>query len=350
MEILTPSQYPEYESFVKNHPTGGITQSVKWHGVKHNWLHEVVVSRGESGEIAGGMSVLIRKFPTGTSLMYAPRGPVCNLYDRAVMDDLKTGADALAKKYRAHIFKIDPDMAETDARFLSQMSSMGFKQFKDETGFETIQTRFNYRLYLNGRTEDELFANLTQKTRYNIRVAQKHGVEVRVAGPEYLDDFTRIMRTTGERDGFSTRPKAYFERMLSVLGENCRLYMAFYNGVPVSGAVTTNFAGKTCYIYGASDNVHRNVMPNYLIQWEMIRWAVETGCTVYDFQGVSGKLDETDSHLYGLYRFKKGFNGTLDASCGEFDYVYRPLGAKVADIAVDLNEWLRAQKRRLFAK
>ena len=100
-------------------------------------------------------------------------------------------------------------------------------------------------------------------------------------------------------------------------------------------------------MYGASDNVYRNVMPNYLIQWEMIRWAIQTGCTVYDFQGVSGNITDENDHLYGLYRFKKGFNGTLDELAGEFDYVYRPLRAKLVDHAIDLNEWLRGVKRRL---
>lgn len=347
MEVLSKNQYAEYEKFVQSHPGGSITQSVKWHGVKNNWKHEIVVSRDDSGEIVGGVSVLAQKIPLiGTTLLYAPRGPVCDWYDREIMDDLKLGVDTLAKKYRAHIYKIDPDILDSDARFLSLMKSMGFMQIKGGDGFETIQARFNYRLYLKGRTLDELFANLTQKTRYNIRVAQKHGVEIRVVGKEYLDDFIRIMQTTGERDGFSTRPKIYFERMLDSLGKNCRLYIAFYEGQAVSGAITTNYAGKTCYIYGASDNVHRNVMPNYLIQWEMIRWAHETGCTVYDFQGVSGNLDE-NHHLYGLYRFKKGFNGTLDELCGEFDYVYRPLAAKLVDKAIDLNEWLRAMKKRL---
>lgn len=347
MEILSPDRYGEYEDFVKNHPNGGITQSVAWHGVKNNWEHEVVVSRDDTGGIAGGMSVLIRKIPLiGTSLLYAPRGPVCDWYDRAVMTDLKRGADELAKKYRAHLFKIDPDILIDDRDFRSMMTAMGFVQIKGGTGFETIQARFNYRLYLYDWNEDILFANLTQKTRYNVRVAQKHGVEIRVAGKEYLDDFMRLMQMTGERDGFSIRPKIYFERMLDELGEYCRLYMAFYEGQPVSGAITTNYAGKACYIYGASDNAHRNVMANYLIQWEMIRWAVETHCTVYDFQGVSGNLDENNP-LYGLYRFKKGFNGTLDELAGEFDYVYRPFSAKLADKAIDLNEWFRAAKRKL---
>ncbi len=146
---------------------------------------------------------------------------------------------------------------------------------------------------------------------------------------------------TGERDGFATRPKAYFERFLAALGEHARLYLGFYEGRAISGAITTNFGGKACYVYGASDNECRNHMPNYLMQWEMIRWALETGCTVYDFQGVSGNLSPEGNHMYGLYRFKKGFNGQLDELAGEFDYVYRPLRAKMVDRAIILNDRLR---------
>jgi lipid II:glycine glycyltransferase (peptidoglycan interpeptide bridge formation enzyme) len=346
MEILAPEQYPEYEEFAKNHPCGQITQSVRWHGVKPGWKHEVVVSR-EGGRIVGGMSVLARRFPVvGTSLLYAPRGPVCDLFDSAVFDDLMAGARELAKKHRAHTFKIDPDIAESP-ELLALMAARGFSRFTGGEGFETIQARFNYRLYLGGRPEGEIFAGLSQKTRYNIRVAIKHGVEVRVCGPESLEDFVRVMRATGERDGFSTRPKGYFAGMLSSLGEHCRLYMAFYQGEAVAGAIATNYAGRACYIYGASDNAHRNVMPNYLVQWEMIKWALETGCKVYDFQGVSGRTTQEDDPLYGLYRFKKGFNGQLDELCGEFDYTFRPISAKLADLAVDAAETLRGLKRRL---
>lgn len=347
MEILTPEHYGEYEEFVSQHPQGGFTQSVNWQKVKNNWGYEAVVSRGADGNIAGAVSVLVQKIPmVGTSFLYAPRGPVCDLHDKAVLADLKAGVDALAKKYNAHTFKMDPDVLMSDTDFIAIAKSMGFTQSFGPDGFEGIQARFNYRLYLEGRTEEELFANLTQKTRYNCRVAIKHGVEIRVVGKEYLDDFVRIMQTTGERDGFNVRPKSYFERMLDALGEHVRLYMAFYEGKPVSGAITTNYAGKTCYVYGASDNICRNVMPNYLIQWEMIKWAIQTGCTVYDFQGVSGSMDE-NGHMYGLYRFKKGFNGSLDELAGEFDCVYRPLKAKMVDKAMILNGKLGHLKRKL---
>ena len=350
MEILAAEQYPEYEAFVRRHPAGSITQSVLWHRVKDNWGHEVVISRDENGGIAGGMSVLVRRIPVvGSTMLYAPRGPVCDYTDRAVLADLKKGVDVLAKKYCAHVFKMDPDVLVSDADFCGWAAAMGFRQLKGGTGFETIQARYNYRLYIEGRDEDALFKNLTQKTRYNVRVAQKHGVTVAVADnatrEPALDDFMRLMLLTGERDGFAVRPRAYFARMLESLGTHARLYIAYYEGQAVSGALTTNYAGKTCYIYGASDNAHRNVMPNYLIQWEMIKWALEAGCTVYDFQGISGNLDESD-HLYGLYRFKKGFNGTIDELAGEFDYVYSAWRYGLADRLIDANEKLRALKKK----
>lgn len=348
MEILKPEQYPEYEAFVENHPGGGITQSTLWWGVKDHWGHRVVVSRDGTGAIVGGVSLLVRRVPyLGTALLYSPRGPVCDYHDAAVLRDLKSGVDALAREYKAYSWKLDPDIPDSDVGFAAIAREMGMRQFKGGDGFETIQARFNYRLYFDGRTEEELFANLTQMTRRNVRKAIKRGVEVRPVGEEYLDDFMRLMEITGERDGFTVRSRVYFEKMLRSLGDHCRLYMAFYETRPISGAITTNYAGKTCYIYGASDNVHRDAMPNYLLQWEMIKWALETGCTVYDFQGVSGNTEDETHHLYGLYRFKRGFNGTLDELCGEYDYYYRPVMAKLVDWAISFSEWLRAVRRRL---
>ena len=84
MEILDSSLYPEYEKFCLCHPQGCFTQSTRWYGVKNNWQHEVVVSRSAEGAIVGGISVLIQRVPlVGTSFLYAPRGPVCDLHDRA---------------------------------------------------------------------------------------------------------------------------------------------------------------------------------------------------------------------------------------------------------------------------
>ena len=87
-------------------------------------------------------------------------------------------------------------------------------------------------------------------------------------------------------------------------------------------------------------------MPNYLIQWEMIKWAIETGCEVYDFQGISGNLEDESDHLYGLYRFKRGFNGQVDELPGEFDITYKPLAAKMVKHAIKLNGKLHKLKKK----
>ena len=113
---------------------------------------------------------------------------------------------------------------------------------------------------------------------------------------------SRIMNETGSRDHFIVRSAAYFRSLLACLGDNARLYMAYHDDRPIAGTIAIRFAGKVWYLYGASSNEGRNLMPNYLLQWEMIRWALDSGCFLYDFRGVSGDLSP-DSRCK-LYRFK----------------------------------------------
>ncbi len=351
MEILRREQYPEYEAFVSGSPRGDFTQSALWRKVKDNWRWEAVVSRDGDGAIAGACGVLIQKVPLfGVSLLYAPRGPVCDLHDRAVLADLKAGVDQLAKTYKAYSFKMDPDVPADDRDFLDMMADMGFVRSWGPDGFEGIQARFNHRLPLAGKSREQIMAEFHQKTRYNIRLAQRRGVEIKVRDKAHLDEFMPIYQVTGERDGFSVRPRGYFEKMLDALGDHARLYIGYYEGRPVCGAVAVNYAGKCNYVYGASDNEHRNVMPNYLMQWEMICWAVETGCTVYDFQGVSGDFDNPDNHMYGLNRFKRGFGGGVAELAGEFDCHYRPFMAKLVGLSITASTKLRQLRRRLRSR
>ena len=105
--------------------------------------------------------------------------------------------------------------------------------------------------------------------------------------------------------------------------EHARLYMAFHEGQPIAGTLAIHYGDKVWYLYGASSNEHRNLMPNYLLQWSMIQWAVETGCRIYDFRGVSGNVSE-DNPLYGLFRFKQGFGGAFTEFVGEEDLVLSP--------------------------
>ena len=204
------------------------------------------------------------------------------------------------------------------------LQSFGFKAKEGGKNFEAIQPRYVFRLNVEGKTEEELLANFHQKWRYNIRLAERKGVTVRICGKEMVPAFSDLMLTTGVRDGFVTRKPEYFSAMLDNLGEHARLYMAFDpNDIPIAGTLAIHYGDKVWYLYGASSNEHRNLMPNYLLQWRMIQWAVETNCRIYDFRGVSGDVSE-DNPLYGLFRFKQGFGGDFTEFVGEMDLVLSP--------------------------
>lgn len=325
-EFITDETLAEYEAFIASHPKGHFAQSSMWGKVKSAWTWRAIAVRGEDGKIKGSCAFLIRKAPlVGAAMLYACRGPVCDLEDKATLDQLMEGAKALAKEVKGYVIKIDPDVSHENEAFRKLLESYGFILTGTGKNFEGAQPKFVFRLYLNGRTEEELLASFTQKHRYNIRLAVKKGVEVKLCGLEMVDEFTRIMVETGVRDNFVTRDAAYFRRLLEKLGDHARLYMAFHEGQAIAGTLAIRFGDKVWYLYGASSNQHRNLMPNYLLQWNMIQWAVEKGCRVYDFRGVSGDLSE-DNPMYGLYKFKKGFNGDFTEFIGEMDWVLsRPM-------------------------
>ena len=153
-----------------------------------------------------------------------------------------------------------------------------------------------------------------------------------------------MMLETGVRDGFVVRDREYFSNMLKNLGDKARLYMAYSGDIPIAGTLAILYGDKVWYLYGASSNKYRNFMPNYLLQWSMIKWAIESGCRIYDFRGVSGDISE-DNPLYGLYRFKKGFNGDFCEFVGEFDYVFKP----AVRFAVEKGELaFRKLRKKLF--
>ena len=325
-EFITEKTLPEYEAFVQSHPKGNFAQSYLWGKQKPMWQWDAIAVRGEDGAIRGSLAVMTRKVPgIGRTLMYGCRGPVCDLDDRETFSQLLDGARALAKKYKSYVIKIDPDVPSSNTAFSSMLQSFGFRAKEGGKNFEAIQPRYVFRLNVEGKTEEELLANFHQKWRYNIRLAERKGVTVRVCGKEMVPAFSDLMLTTGVRNGFVTRKPEYFAAMLDNLGEHARLYMAFDpNDTPIAGTLAIHYGDKVWYLYGASSNEHRNLMPNYLLQWRMIQWAIETNCRIYDFRGVSGDVSE-DNPLYGLFRFKQGFGGDFTEFVGEMDLVLSPV-------------------------
>ena len=345
MEILKKDLYSEYETFCLNHPKGAFQQSVNWAKVKKDWLHEVVVSRDENGNIIGGVSVLIRKIgPFG--MMYAPRGPVCDYTDKNVMSDLINGIKAVAKKHNGYKFICDPLVLATDKETIQFFKDCGFF-INENAGFhDTIQPRYNYMLnYIKGLSEDELIMKFTSGTRYYIRFGPKNGVICKV-GLEYLDDFYKIYEETGKRKNFSIRSKAYLESILVNFPENAKLFMCYYknpeNGeeTALCGGLSIQYAGTTSHVYGCSTSEMRKLNPTYMMQWEMMKWALSGNCHTYDMQGIA--LDEeTDAELYGVYRFKAKFFGDVIETAGEFTLTFNAFADKLIAFALKIRSKLR---------
>lgn len=322
----------EIDSFIKNHWKSHFMQSPQWSNLKSHWNREILLSRDKGGNIKGYMCLLIRKIPLiNRTIMYSPRGPVADVDDGATYRDLITRAKEVAEKYNSYVLKIDPDIPADDEAYREMVTGMGFKIKGDTKNFEAIQPRFVFRLNIGNRSEDEVMAMFTQKTRYNIRLASRRGVKTRIGTMDDLPAFHQIMLETGIRDKFIVRSKEYFQQMLKAMGDDARLYLAFYNEQLIAGTIAIAYGNKCWYLYGASSNDHRNVMPNYLLQWEMIKWGLERNAEIYDFRGVSGDLDESNP-LYGLYRFKKGFNGDFTEFIGELDYVFNPLIYRLMEV------------------
>ena len=242
----------------------------------------------------------------------------------------------LQKRYRGIALKTDPYIEEGDRISIENMKKAGFEYLITKDGYDTVQCRSNYVLDLEGRSCEEIYSAFHKKHRYNIRVAERKGVECGFFGTDKLQDFYMLMQETGARDGFQIRSKEYFERILTEMGSMAKLCMCYYEEKPVSGALIVNYGGTMSYLYGASSNSHREVMANYLMHWTIIKRCKELGCRIYDFMGIPYYYDKNHQN-YGVYRFKKGFGGRIVNYAGEFRKVYYPV---VGRLLLKVMNWL----------
>lgn len=312
----------EYEAYCREN--GNFMQSEAWSRVKENWGSQTVIEKDENGKILGEMLVLSREIPLiGASYLYVPRGPVCDFHDYDTLSKLYEKLREIAKEKKAFALKLDPMIDQNDSKAIENLCALGFTYHPERVGYDTVQSRENDRLDLKGKTAQEVFSAFHKKCRYNIRLAKRKGVQCGFYGREKLDDFYRLMQETGERDNFEIRSLDYFDRLLSAFPEKAGLCLCYYEGKPISGALWICYGGEMTYLYGCSQREHRDCMPCYLMQWEMICHAIERGCSTYDFGGVPYWYDENHPN-YGVYHFKRGFSGAVTTWAGEFDQILRP--------------------------
>jgi len=338
LHVTTPDN-ADWDTFVTSRPDAHILQTAAWGDLKSRfgWSAErIAVTR--DGQIAAGALVLFRRLPLrlGT-LAYIPKGPLVDLSDEALTSTLLSGIDALARRRRSILLKIEPDaLAGSPAgeRYLQ----LGFRPSP-----QTVQPPSTILVDIT-RGEEDILAEMHQKTRYNIRLAQRKGVSVREAGRDDLLAFNVLMQVTGARDGFDVHSPNYYNAAfdLFVLRNQARVFVAETEAQIIAGVFVFVLGGRAWYFYGASDNDFRERMPNHALQWHAIRWAKSSGCCEYDLWGIpdanEAELEAQYLHrsdeLWGVYRFKRGFGGKVVRFIGALDRVYNPLLYRVYLLAL----------------
>jgi lipid II:glycine glycyltransferase (peptidoglycan interpeptide bridge formation enzyme) len=325
--------------FVGKNPYGDLMQAWEWGEIKSSggdWRPLRLGAFNSSGKLAGSISILVRKLPAVGNFYYAPRGPILTDWnDSEVLDLLLNAVRDLARADSASFLKIDPAIPLEHTEALSSIHSANFRcpEDFDEQGFGGTQPKTVMVLDIGEKTMDELLMECKPQCRRNVRICQKKGVEILSdTKREDLPAFYDLLKTTAKRDGFRVRALSYYEDLWDQLVP-CglgKMFLTRYEGQYLSGAFCFILGDKCVYVYGASSNENRNLMPNYGMQWEMIGWAKKRGCALYDFRGVSPKkksgneteIEEKDDHLQGLNRFKEGFGARYVEYVGEFDLVY----------------------------
>jgi peptidoglycan pentaglycine glycine transferase (the first glycine) len=317
MMTISPSDQ-EWDTFLASFPKAHLLQTCAWGQFKaqFGWSSAHIMSDD------CGAQVLFRRLPLGYTIAYIPKGPVGRHWEQLFPE-----LDTVCLQNKAIMLIIEPDCWEPSSEVDIFSRLDGFL-----TEEHTIQPR---RTILVNLVPDEaqILADMRQKTRYNIRLAEKKGILV--SESHDIEAFYAMMQTTGERDGFAVHQMRYYEEVyatFSPLGQ-CILLEATFEEQPVAALMAFACGERAWYFYGASTDQERQRMPTYLLQWEAMRWAKAKGCTTYDLWGVpdfdeatlEAHFTEHNDGLWGVYRFKRGFGGRLLRSTPALVKVYRPL-------------------------
>ena len=268
--------------------------------------------------------MLFRKLPLGFTIGYIPKANVHNT--------LLSEIDAACKASRAIFLKIEPDLWENQKPDTPALSEGEVRHLELGTSPNNIQPPRTILVDIKG-SEEEILARMKQKTRYNIRLAEKKDVTIR--GWDDIESFHRMMLVTGGRDGFGIHSREYYQRAYELLQPKgmAEILVAEYESKPLAALFVARNGKRAYYLYGASTDEERNRMPTHLLQWEAMKWAKARGCEEYDLWGVpdedeatlEANFEKRHDGLWGVYRFKRGFGGELKRAAQAMDRVYNPL-------------------------
>lgn len=329
MEICC-STFAKWDDWLFEQPEASFTQSMMWGRLLAEEEKDVELLQAVEDGVVYAQALAVRiRLPFGWTYVFSPKGPVAT---RDLQLAGREVCDAFGDYFRkqGHVFfRFEPSVIP-DSRFIIRRSL-------------DVNPRATTILAIS-KTAGELLAAMHPKTRYNIRLAEKKGVTVREE--KNWDVFWRLMRMTGERDGFRLHDKKHYEQIF--WSPFSRQLTAQVGGRPVAVGLFVGFGRVFTYLFGASDYRYRQYMASYLVQWEGIQLGKRLGYGQYDFFGIAPRChsDRDNEYYYnakhqyaGVTRFKLGFGGEIREAPGTFDLIISPWRYKLYQV-------LRTMRRR----
>ena len=312
-----------WDSFVQSNASdGGLLQSWPWGDFQKSLDHRIyrlgVIN--EEGQLQAAATVIRHELPFEYNYLYCPRGPIINVLKIDDLASLFTEIKKIAKEEKSFLLLVDPAWLVGNEKLLTDL---GFRKGEYE-----VQPKCCLVLDLI-KSEEELLTQMKPKTRYNIGLAQRHGIKIRISNElSDIESFWELTKQTSARDGFAPHPKEHYKKMFEILIKEgvVKLFLAEYDNKIVA-ANMVSFVGNICtYLHGASSDLYREIMAPYLIQWAAIAEAKKLWFKFYDFGGVNCKT-YNNPKWNGITRFKAGFAPNTPAReyVGSFDLVLSPV-------------------------
>lgn len=347
---LSEHDLSAYSDWMQKNEMGHVLQSVQWgEHKKENWRCNYFFIE-DNDQVVGAYLTMIRRIPIlGKNIMYLPRGPIFNDYNNEeIWKTFTEEVSNFGRQENCIIVKIDPAIEDNDG-FKKITSRLGFISKKTNYGFGGgIQPAATVRIELTDSAED-LYQSFPKKTRYSVRFSEKNGVIYKLNGIEGLDEFYQTMTITANRANFIERSMSYYGKLMELFGEDAVIVNSYKDDELISSGMYFKFSNKVWALYGGTTGKHSNLQAGYGLEFTAMKWSIEKGAKYFDLFGIPvdrTEQNENNKSVYGIYKFKKSFNGAELDFIGELDL---PINTNYYRV-YNLLEWGRGQYLKVKKK
>lgn len=320
----------KYEDFIKNSPYGNFYQSVNWAKVKNNWDSHYVYLTDDNQDIIAAISIISVKNDGVHSFLYAPRGPVVDLYDTETVNRLFDEVKLVADQTNAFVLSFDPELEYSDS-LLNQIKTLdlgNYRIYNMRTDKEKhVNPHLNAVVDLDKFDDyDDFFMSLKSRHRRFMSKSYRYDLTTkryRLEDEDFqnqFEQFYQLIVDTSKRQDIGVRPKDYLMRLFESFDDVILYTVRDDDDDLLAASIVLNYNRKSFYLYAASSDIKKDKQASYQLNTEAIKDAFDKGIELYDLGG----LFELDSSN-GLYRFKKKFLGDNEVKeyIGLIDIIYK---------------------------